>query len=374
MIKFLDLKSINAQYAEELKAISAQIIDSGWYLNGEHLDKFENSFSQYIGVKHTVGVGNGLDALKLIFKAYIELGIMKPGDEVILPANTFIASALALSDNNLIPVFVEPDINTYNIDLSVIEAAITKRTKAIMIVHLYGRVCWSEELIRIASKYNLKLIEDNAQAIGSIWNNRKSGSLGNVAGNSFYPGKNLGALGDAGAVTTDNNELADTVRTLANYGSKSKYLNIYKGVNSRMDEMQAGFLNVKLKYIEKENHLRSAVATYFLNNIKNKHIVLPYRNISQYLKKTEEHVWHLFVIRTPKRKELMEYLRNKDIQTLIHYPVPITEQVAYKEFSGEEFKQTNLLSKEILSLPIYPTISKRSMEYIVESINNFELD
>lgn len=275
MIKFLDLQKINAQYAYEFKQAAAEVIDSGWYLLGERVKRFETNLANYIGTKHAIGVANGLDALRLILKAYIEMGVMKEGDEVIVPANTFIASILAITENRLKPVLVEPDINTFNLDISLIEQHITLRTKAIMVVHLYGQVCWSEELDIISRRYNLKIIEDNAQAIGAIWNGKRSGSLGDAAGNSFYPGKNLGALGDAGAVTTNDGQLAEIVRALGNYGSRQKYVNEYQGLNSRLDEIQAAFLDVKLKYIDAENQRRCEIAHYYCENIKHPDIILP---------------------------------------------------------------------------------------------------
>jgi dTDP-4-amino-4,6-dideoxygalactose transaminase len=263
MIKFLDLQTINKQYADELKLAAAEVIDSGWYLQGEKLKCFENSLAAYIGVKHAIGVANGLDALRLILKAYIEIGVMHAGDEIIVPANTYIATILAITDNRLKPVLVEPDISNYNLDISLIEQHITPRTRAIMVVHLYGQVCWSVEIENIARQHNLKIIEDNAQAIGAKWNGKRSGSLSHAAGNSFYPGKNLGALGDAGAVTTNDDQLAEIVRAMGNYGSQRKYVNDYQGLNSRLDEIQAAFLDVKLKYIEAENQRRREIAQYY---------------------------------------------------------------------------------------------------------------
>ena len=274
-IKFLDLQKINAQYADELKQAASDVIDSGWYLLGERVKQFETHLADFIGVKHAIGVANGLDALRLILKAYKEMGIMQEGDEIIVPANTYIATILAITDNRLKPVLVEPDINTYNLDISLIEQHITSRTRAIMVVHLYGQACWSTELENIAKKYKLKIIEDNAQAIGAIWNGKRTGSLGDAAGFSFYPGKNLGALGDSGAVTTNNDRLAEVVRALANYGSKVKYHNEYQGLNSRLDEIQAAFLDIKLKYIDVENQRRREIAQYYCENIKHPEIILP---------------------------------------------------------------------------------------------------
>ena len=273
MIKFLDLQKINAQYADELKEAASKVIDSGYYLMGEKLKTFESHLANFLHVDHAIGVANGLDALRLILKGYMELGLMKEGDEVLVPANTYIATILAITDNRLKPVLIEPDIQSYNVDISLIEKAITSRTRAIMIVHLYGRICWSNQLEEIAKKHHLKIIEDNAQAIGALWNDKRSGALGDAAGNSFYPGKNLGALGDAGAVTTNDAALAEVVRVLGNYGSKKKYINEYQGLNSRMDEMQAAFLDIKLKYVEAENRQRREVAACYCSNISNPLIV-----------------------------------------------------------------------------------------------------
>jgi len=379
MIKFLDLQKINAQYSEELKQAASEVIDSGWYLLGERVDQFEKNLAEYIGSKHAIGVANGLDALRLILKAYIEMGIMQEGDEVIVPANTYIASILAITDNRLKPVLVEPDINTYNLDISLIEENITERTKAIMVVHLYGRVCWSEELDRIGKKYNLKIIEDNAQAIGAIYSHpnraerktqnvvrdRKTGSLGDAAGFSFYPGKNLGALGDGGAVTTDDDELAKVVRALANYGSGEKYVFDYQGLNSRVDEIQAAFLNIKLKYLDTENQRRREIAQYYLDNIINPDIILPNSDFSL------SHVWHLFVIRTKHRDKFQKYLTENDIQTLIHYPTPPHKQNAYKNWSNLEFPITEEIHSEVLSLPISPILSDKELKKVVVFINKF---
>ena len=371
MIKFLDLQKINAQYADELKQVAAEVIDFGWFLQGERVKMFERQFSDYLGVNHAVTCANGLDALRLILKAYIELGIMNEGDEVIVPANTFIASILAITDNRLKPVLVEPDIHTYNLDISLIEQAITLRTKAILVVHLYGRICWSNELENLAGKYNLKIIEDNAQAIGANYylpdgTKKKSGSLGDAAGNSFYPGKNLGALGDSGAVTTQNDELASLVRALGNYGSKVKYINEYQGLNSRMDEIQAAFLSVKLKYLDAENEIRRRIADSYVKNIKNEKIVLPLLPDQK-----DTHVHHLFVIRTEKRDELRSYLENNGVQTLIHYPVPPHKQKAYKAWNEKCFPVTEKIHREVLSLPISSVMPEDEVCRIVELINQY---
>jgi len=371
MIKFLDLQKINAQYAEELKQAASELIDSGWYLMGEKLSQFEENLAEYIGVKHAIGVGNGLDALRLILKAYIEMGFMKEGDEVIVPANTYIATILAISDNRLKPVLVEPDIQTYNLDISLIEQHITKRTKAIMVVHLYGRVCWSEELETIAKRYHLKIIEDNAQAIGAEWNGEKTGSLGDAAGFSFYPGKNLGALGDSGAVTSNDDELAEVVRALGNYGSRQKYINEFQGLNSRMDEIQAAFLDVKIKYLDAVNHKRRVIAQYYCENIKNENIILPKTQNSKLKTQNSKNVWHLFVIRTKNRDKLQQYLFDNGIQTLIHYPIPPHKQLAYEEWSSQRFSITEKIHDEVLSLPISAVLTYKEAEKIVCDINNY---
>ncbi|MDD2798992.1 MAG: DegT/DnrJ/EryC1/StrS family aminotransferase [Bacteroidales bacterium] len=401
MIKFLDLQKINEQYQQELKEAVGRVIDSGWYLLGKELQNFEQNLSQYIGVKHAIGVANGLDALRLIFKAYIEMGVMQVGDEVIVPANTYIASILAISDNRLNPVLVEPNIETYNLDISLIERCITPRTKAIMVVHLYGQICWSDELELLAKKYNLKIIEDNAQAIGanlpqppakagqafprreeknsegvtqSHTLTKKTGALGDAAGFSFYPGKNLGALGDAGAVTTNDDLLADTVRALGNYGSKQKYVNEYKGLNSRLDELQAAILNVKLKYIDVENQRRRESAAYYCEHIKNEKITLPVDNhrLTTYdLRLDSSHVWHLFVIRCDERERLQQFLMDNGVQTLIHYPIPPHKQTAYKELNDLSFPITEKIHSEVLSLPMSPVMSDKEIERVVEVINSF---
>jgi len=371
MIPFLDLQKINAQYAGELKQAAAEVIDSGWFLQGERMKTFERQLEDYLGVKHAVTCANGLDALRLILKAYIELGIMNEGDEVIVPANTFIATILAITENRLKPVFVEPDIYTYNLNISLIEQAITHRTKAIMVVHLYGRVCWSNELENLAKNYKLKLIEDNAQAIGANYyfpdgTMKKSGCLGDVAGNSFYPGKNLGALGDSGAVTTSDEALATLARALGNYGSKEKYVNEYQGLNSRMDEIQAAFLSIKLKYLDKENEIRRLIADSYIENIKNEKIVLPLLP-----EKKDTHVHHLFVIRTEKRDELRLYLEKNGVQVLIHYPIPPYKQKAYKEWNNKYFPVTEKIHREVLTLPMSPVMTKEEVEKIIDILNNY---
>lgn len=366
MINFLDLKKINLTYQEEIEDKLLSVFRSGWYLLGNELKNFETNLASYIGSEYALGVANGLDALRLIFRAYIELGIMKAGDEVLVPANTYIASVLALSDNGLIPVFVEPDVNTYNIDITKIEEKISSKTKAILIVHLQGRIVFSEELKNIAEKYHLKIVEDNAQAIGAEWNGIKSGNLGDAAGFSFYPGKNLGALGDAGAVTTNDKELFETIRAVANYGSNQKYVNIYKGLNSRLDEIQAAVLDVKLKYIGHENGTRREIAKRFISEINNPKIILPENPADE-----NEHVWHVFVIRTEKRDELQAYLTEKGIHTIIHYPIPPHKQEAYKEYNDLSFPITEKMHDQVLSLPISSVLEEEEIQTIIKAVNGF---
>ena len=367
MIKFLDLQKINAQYEQKLKEASNRVIDSGWYLMGEELSSFEKNYARFCEVKHCIGVANGLDALRLIFKAYLELGVIAKGDEVIVPANTYIASVLAITDNDLIPIFVEPNLETYNLDSNKIEEAITEKTKAILTVHLYGQNSIDDQMLEICLKHNLKLIEDGAQSHGAKWNDKISGGIGDAAGHSFYPGKNLGALGDAGAVTTNDQVLARTISTLRNYGSEKKYENIYKGLNSRLDEIQAAFLNVKLKYIQDDIDNRRKVADYYLNNIKNENIILPT------VIEEEGHVWHLFVIRTKNRFKLQKYLLDNGIQTLIHYPIPIYKQKAYEEYENLNLPLTEQIQQEVLSLPIGEHITNMDLSYVVKVVNEFEV-
>lgn len=371
-IKFLDLQKINAQYAAELKQAAADVIDSGWFLTGERVASFEKNLAQFNNSKHIIGVANGLDALRLILKAYIDMGIMQEGDEVIVPANTYIASLLAISDNRLVPVLVEPNLQSYNLDIDLIQQAITPKTKAIMVVHLYGQVCWNDKLVEIAKNNNLKIIEDNAQAIGAIFSGTKTGNLGDAAGFSFYPGKNLGALGDAGAVSTNDDQLAERVRALGNYGSKKKYVNEFQGLNSRLDELQAAFLDVKLKYIDTENQYRRQIAQRYLSEINNPNIILPVPVASQFSPaENKEHVWHLFVIRCEKRDALQNYLAEKGIQTLIHYPIPPNKQLAYKELNHLDFPITNTIHDQVLSLPISPVVTDEEVSMVIQALNSF---
>jgi dTDP-4-amino-4,6-dideoxygalactose transaminase len=365
VIPFLDLKGLNAEYRAELIEACTRVIDSGWYIQGKECKEFDKEFAEYCGTKYAIGVANGLDALILILRAYKELGIMKDGDEVIVPSNTYIASILAISQNNLVPVLVEPDIDTYLIDPSKIEEKITPKTKAILPVHLYGQTCGMDKINEIAKKYNLKVIEDSAQSHGAYFGDKRSGNLGDASGFSFYPGKNLGALGDGGAVTTNDEELANTIKALGNYGSHKKYENIYKGINSRLDEMQAAMLRVKLRYLDNEVEKRREIANYYLENIKNDNIILPI------VRANNNHVWHLFVIRTNKRETLQKYLVDNGIQTLIHYPIPPHKQNAYKEWNNEVYSISEQIHDEVMSLPISGVQSFEDTMKIVQVINDF---
>lgn len=365
MIKFLDLQKITQKYATEIHEAVNRVVDSGWYLQGQENEHFEKNYAEYIGSEFCIGVANGLDALRLILKAYIELGVMKEGDEIIVPANTYIASVLAITDNRLVPVFVEPRLDNYQIDDELIEANITERTKGIMIVHLYGQCAFTGKIADICSKYNLKLIEDNAQAHGCKYKGRKTGSLGDAAGHSFYPGKNLGAFGDAGAVTTSNQELAELIRSLANYGSARKYVFQYQGLNSRLDEIQAAVLNVKLRFLDDDTQIRKDIAKYYIENIKHPDIILPV------IEDWDAHVFHIFTIRCHRRDELQYYLNKNDIQTLIHYPIPPHKQMCYANMNKCTFPITEKIHNEELSLPLSPVITMHEISMVVAAINKF---
>lgn len=365
-VPFLSLQDVTNKYSKEIHEAVNRVIDSGWYLQGAENEKFEKDYSSYIGVKHTIGVANGLDALVWIFRAYVELGIMKPGDEVIVPANTYIASILAITDNGLVPVLIEPSIETYQIDDSLIEEKITSKTKAILIVHLYGQCAYTNKIGEICKKHNLKLVEDNAQAHGCMFEGKKTGSLGDAAGHSFYPGKNLGALGDAGAVTTDNDELAAAIRSLANYGSQKKYVFQYKGRNSRLDEIQAAVLDTKLKFLDEDLKIRKEVAKKYIDGIKNPLITLPI------VKNWNSHVFHIFTICCERRDDLQKYLTENEIGTNIHYPIPPHKQECYKEWNTLSFPVTEKIHNEELSLPMSPTLTDEQVEYVIEKINNWK--
>lgn len=359
MISFLDLYKINERSRQEIEDRIKKVLNSGWYILGNECKTFEKNFAKYIGVKYCIGCANGLDALNLIIKGYG----FKQGDEIIVPANTYIASILAISENGCTPILVEPDINTYNINPDLIEEKITKRTKAIMVVHLYGQAVQMKKIWEIAKKYNLKIIEDSAQAHGAYYENKRTGNLADAAGFSFYPGKNLGALGDAGCITTNDDELAEKIRAIANYGSDYKYHHIYKGINSRLDEIQAAILDVKLKYLDEDNNRRREIAKFYRENIINSKIILPktYAEIS--------HVWHIFAIRVQDRNNLKNYLEQNKIQTNIHYPTPPHKQGSYKEWNNLSFPITEKIHNEIISIPMSPVMTNNEINQVVEVLN-----
>ena len=367
MIPFLSLKDVTALHGEEIECAVRKVVDAGWYLQGEENKAFEANYSAYIGTEYCVGCANGLDALILIFRAYIELGVLSPGDEVIVPANTYIATILAITENGLHPVLVEPGCDTLELDEDRITQVITSRTKALCIVHLYGRNAYTGKIADICRRYGLKLIEDNAQAHGCMSaDGRRTGSLGDAAGHSFYPGKNLGALGDGGAVTTNDKELADTVRTLANYGSQKKYVFRYAGRNSRLDEIQAAVLNVKLKYLDKENEHRKKMASLYYGHISNPLIVLP-RRLDE-----KENVYHLFPVFSSERDRLQTHLAEQGIATLIHYPIPPHKQECYHGWNALSFPVTEWISRQELSIPIGPTITPAEVMEVCRVINLFK--
>ncbi|MDA2512992.1 DegT/DnrJ/EryC1/StrS family aminotransferase [Bacillus paranthracis] len=363
MIPFLDLKQINLQHKNEIEEAMKRVLESGWYVLGKEVTEFEEKFAAYCGTKYAIGVANGLDALILILRAY---GIGKD-DEVIVPANTYIASILAISANGATPILVEPQVETFNINPQQIEEKISSKTKAIMAVHLCGQAANMDAINKIAEKYNLKVIEDAAQAHGAIYNEKRTGNLGDAAGFSFYPGKNLGALGDGGAITTNDSVLVEKIRALRNYGSHVKYENLFKGMNSRLDELQAAILNIKLGHLDQQNEHRRKVAEYYLNNIKNPKIELPVvENCDR-----ESHVWHLFVVKSSKRADLQQFLQENGVQTMIHYPIPPHKQEAYQEWSNLSYPITESIHKQVLSLPISPVISMEEVEKVVEKINQY---
>lgn len=395
MIKFLDIQKITDSFEPELSQAVQRVIRRGWFVLGEEVDAFEKEYASYIGTKHCIGVANGLDALRIIFRAYIEMGLIKEGNEVIVPANTFIASILAITDNRLKPILVEPDIRTYNIDISLIEQHITEHTRAILLVHLYGQTCWSVELEKIAKKYNLLIIEDNAQAagacyvpefqssMGSVLNSdskrlkymnlntlKRTGSLGNAAGHSFYPGKNLGALGDGGAITTDNDNLAQVIRAIGNYGFSKKYYSVYRGLNSRLDEIQAAVLRIKLPRLEVDNSVRRRMAQNYIENMKNFDIVLPYCSNSP--QESKNHVWHLFVIRHPYRDQLRDFLIKNGIESQIHYPIPPHAQLCFKYLQSSYLHKTESIHNEVISLPLNQILKFTEIEKVIDTINAFK--
>jgi dTDP-4-amino-4,6-dideoxygalactose transaminase len=365
MVPFLDLKSINLTYQGEFKKALDEVLSSGWFILGNQVKLFEEEFANYCGVKHCIGVANGLDALILILEGYKEMGALAEGDEVIVPSNTYIASIIAISKAGLVPVLVEPDISTYLIDVQKIEEKITGKSKAILPVHLYGQLCNMSVINEIAAKCSLKIVEDSAQSHGAIQGGKRSGNLGDASGFSFYPGKNLGALGDGGAVTTNDDQLAETIKALRNYGSHVKYQNLFKGINSRLDELQAAFLRIKLKQLDVITEKRRKAAQFYLDQIKNPLVTIPS------VVSTESHVWHLFVIRVLNRNDFQNHLLSNGIQTVIHYPIPPHKQPAYKEWGTLHFPISEQIHKEVISLPISEVISEEEQQKVVEVINNY---
>jgi dTDP-4-amino-4,6-dideoxygalactose transaminase len=365
MIKFLDLKKINKPFEAEFQSKFQNFLNSGWYILGDEVKSFEKNFADYCGVKHCIGVGNGLDALVLILKGYLALGKLEKGDEVIVPANTYIASILAIIQADLVPVLVEPNIQNYNIDVELIKAKITSKTKAILPVHLYGQLCEMESILRLAKEYNLLIIEDAAQAHGASNNGQKAGSFGDAAGFSFYPGKNLGALGDAGAITTNDLQLAETIKKLRNYGSEKKYYNELQGVNSRLDELQAAFLNVKLPFLEKDNKTRQELAKRYISEIQNDKIILPNWDLSA------NHVFHLFVVRTKNRNNLASFMIESDIETMIHYPTAPHKQNAFASWNTLSYPITEKIHEEVLSIPLNCSLSELEVQKIIMTLNRY---
>jgi dTDP-4-amino-4,6-dideoxygalactose transaminase len=365
MIPFLDLRAVNGQYADELAAAAKRVIDLGWYIHGEQHAAFESEFAAWNGNRHCLGVANGLDALTLTLRAWKELGMLKEGDEVMVPANTYIASVLAITENRLTPVLVEPDPQTYNLDPAGIEAALTARTKAILVVHLYGRIAPMPAIMEIARHRGLKVLEDCAQAHGASIHGRKCGTWGDAAGFSFYPGKNLGALGDGGAVTTDDDSIADVIKALRNYGSHKKYENLYQGPNSRLDEMQAAFLRIKLHHLDQENEVRRDIADSYLDGITHPAVRLPART------HREEQVWHLFVVRVSRRESIQQHLVEQGVQTQIHYPIPPHRQQAYPSLDRYSLPETEAIHREVLSLPLSPVMSPKDVDIVISAVNSW---
>lgn len=365
MISFLNLKEMNLLHKKDLMRAFEDVLDSGHYILGQSVKNFEEAFAQYCGTKFCIGVANGLDALVLILEAYKHLGRFQAGDEILVPANTYIASILAISQAGLKPVLIEPDPKTYNIDPILVERHLGPKVRGIMAVHLYGQLADMEVLQKISKDHNLVLLEDSAQAHGAILNGRRAGNLSDASGFSFYPGKNLGALGDAGAITTNHEDLAETIRALRNYGSQEKYVNKFKGFNSRLDEIQAAFLSVKLKTLDLETKRRQSIADQYLEGIKNPRVRLPYR------KSAEGHVWHLFPILCEERAHLQDWLKSKGVGTLIHYPIPPHHQEAYKELSHLSFPISEKIHREVLSLPLYPTMTQEQVIVVIDAVNTF---
>lgn len=372
MIPFLDLKAINSQYQKELKEACARVIDSGWYIQGEEVSAFEQEFADYCGTQHCIGVANGLDALTLTLRAWKELGKLKEGDEVIVPANTYIASILAITENRLVPVLVEPDLATYNLCPINTEAAISDKTRVILPVHLYGQMADMPAIMDIAKRHKLLVLEDSAQSHGASINGIKAGNWGDASGFSFYPGKNLGALGDAGAVTTSDAELASALRALGNYGSHKKYENLYQGVNSRLDEMQAAMLRVKLRHLDKEIAHRRKVAAAYSASIDHSNIILPIQDKTVDIQNYESHVWHLFVIRYEKREMLQQHLISQGVQILIHYPIPTHHQKAYQGWSSQNYPLTESIHQQVISLPVSPVMTDEDIKGVIKAVATFK--
>ncbi|WP_345871579.1 DegT/DnrJ/EryC1/StrS family aminotransferase [Shewanella algae] len=367
MIKFLDLRKINQQYQSELKSACSRVIDSGWYILGEELKAFENEFAEYCGAKFCVGVANGLDALILTLRAWKEMGLINDGDEVIVPANTYIASILAITENNLKPILVEPNVKTFNLTSESLRSALSGRTKAILPVHLYGKISPMREIMKFATEHNLLVLEDCAQSHGAKISGKKAGTWGNAGAFSFYPGKNLGALGDAGAIITNDRELFEILCALRNYGSHEKYKNKYKGINSRLDEIQAAILRVKIKHLDEETEYRQRIAERYLKEITNPLLELPVCS------EKEEHVWHLFVIRTKYRNKLQSFLNENGIQTLIHYPIAAHKQDAYLEYRAKSLPITESLHEDVISIPLSSVITDAEVSYVINVMNKFHL-
>ncbi|WP_395608527.1 DegT/DnrJ/EryC1/StrS family aminotransferase [Pseudomonas sp. B22129] len=375
MIPFLDLKSLNSAYREELVEAATRVIDSGWYIQGEHLKRFEEEFSAYTGARHCVGVANGLDALILTIRAWKEMGKLKDGDEVIVPANTYIATVLAVTENNLKPILVEPDVDTYNLCPRNVERALTEKTRVIMPVHLYGQLADMPAIDAIAKREKLLVLEDSAQAHGAQVAGKSAGHWGDASGFSFYPGKNLGALGDAGAITSSDAELVRMIQALRNYGSHEKYKNLVRGVNSRLDEIQAAMLSVKLKYLQAQTEARRRVAAIYMAGIKNPLIKMPLDSGTDVMNHTS-HVWHLFVVRSKVREALQTHLAASGVQTLIHYPIPPHQQQAYvgADFYNKSFPITECIHREVLSLPISPVMTDAEAQQVVDACNSFSVE
>jgi dTDP-4-amino-4,6-dideoxygalactose transaminase len=370
MIPFLDLKCINQNYRQALIEVATRVIDSGWYVLGQEVKTFELNFAAYCGTKHCIAVANGLDALVLTLRAWKELGRLSDGDEIIVPANTYIASVLAITENRLTPVFVEPDVDNYNLCPNKVRLLINRKTRAIMAVHLYGQLAPMTEILAISTEHNLLVIEDSAQAHGAIYNGIRAGNWGHASGFSFYPGKNLGALGDAGAVTTNDEELAQTIRVLANYGSNKKYKNEFKGVNSRMDEIQAAFLLVKLQYLDSETLVRQQIALAYAKGIDNPLVTLPIK-CDETIEGISHHVFHLFVVRVNERDAFQEHLKSAGIDTLIHYPTAPHLQKAYRIYNRLNLPLTEKYQREVVSLPIGPNMNMTEVVNVISAVNSF---